>query len=208
VPESVVLVTGFERFGPHPTNPSEALAREVDGRRAGPWLVRGAVLPVHRDEGPAEALRLLAAARPAVVLHLGLAEGRARIALERVAVNLMDYPIPDNAGNRPAGEPCVRGGPAAYLSSLPLADIRSALVADGIPAYLSSGAGTYLCNQTLYATLHAIATQGLPTRAGFVHLPLTPAMVAAAGADLPSMDLAVMRRAVEVALRVLTAGAG
>jgi pyroglutamyl-peptidase len=204
----VVLVTGFEPFGHHAVNPSETLALEVDGRSVGALRVRGAVLPVRRDEGPAEALRLLAAVEPAAVLHLGLAEGRARVALERVAVNVMDYPIPDNAGHRPAGEPIVPGGPAAYLSTLPLPDLRAALVAEGVPAYLSHSAGTYLCNQVLYTTLHAAAEGGLGTRVGFVHLPLLPAMAAAADADLPSMDLSTMRRSLDVALRVLAAAAG
>ena len=41
---------------------------------------------------------------------------------------------------------------------------------------------------------------------GFVHVPLLPSMVAASGLDEPSMDLAVMRRAVELALDVIAAG--
>jgi pyroglutamyl-peptidase len=146
---------------------------------------------------------LLAEVRPAAAVHLGLAEGRARLALERAALNVMDYRIPDNAGARIEDTPCVPGGPAAYLSTLPLRAMLDALIAEGIPAYLSSTAGTFLCNQTLYASLHAIARGRLRTRAGFVHLPLLPAMVASSGLDQPSMDLAVMRRGVEVSLRVV-----
>ena len=36
-------------------------------------------------------------------------------------------------------------------------------------------AGTYLCNQTLYWTLHEIGRHALALRAGFVHLPFLPA---------------------------------
>jgi pyroglutamyl-peptidase len=203
----IVLVTGFEPFGPHGVNPSAELAKAVDGQTVGDARVCAAVLPVHHaDTGPAVA-RLIAQIDPSAILHLGLAAGRARVAVERVAVNVMDYELPDAAGYQAAGEPCVPGGPAAYLSTLPVRAIAAALVAEGIPGYVSSTAGTYLCNQTLYGTLHGLAARGRRTPAGFLHFPLLPSMVAAAGLEQPSMDFALMRRAVEVTLRVVTAHA-
>ena len=42
-----ILVTGFEPFGIHPANPTEGLAKAVDGRRVGDFAVTGVVLPVH-----------------------------------------------------------------------------------------------------------------------------------------------------------------
>ena len=75
----------------------------------------------------------------------------------------------------------------------------------GIPAYISDTAGTYLCNQTLYTTLHAVAGMVTPPRVGFLHVPLLPAMVAASGLDQPSMDFLVMQRAVHLTLEVLAA---
>src|SRR5207253_2401853 len=76
----------------------------------------------------------------------------------------------------------------AYFATLPLGAMLEALVAEGVPAYVSNTAGTYLCNQTLYGTLHRLAERGHPARAGFIHLPLLPAMVAASGLEQPSMD--------------------
>jgi len=140
---------------------------------------------------------------PEAIVHLGLAGARARIALERVAVNVMDFEIADNAGYRAAGEPCVAGGPAAYFSTLPLEAMLEALTAHGVPAYLSTTAGTYLCNQTFYTTRHLVDRRGAGTPVGFIHLPLSPAMVAASGLDAPSMDLPLMIRAVEIALAVV-----
>ncbi len=206
----MILVTGFGPFGAHAVNPSAQVAKALDGRRVGGATVRSLVLPVHHDEAWAAFAPVLAEAEPVAVVHVGLAAGRARVALERVAVNVMDYEIPDAGGYQARGEPCVVGGPAAYFSTLPLVAIRDALVADGVPAYVSSTAGTYLCNQTLYRTLHALATAAparrtRPVPAGFVHLPLLPSMVAAAGTDQPSMDLGAMLRAVELTLAV-TAG--
>jgi pyroglutamyl-peptidase len=201
--EPVILVTGFEAFATHPANPSEGLAKAVDGRRFGAARVHGAVLPVHHADAAPRVLSLIAETDPVAVVHLGLAASRARVALERVAVNVMDYAEPDNAGFKASGEPCVPGGPAAYFATLPLAAILDALTAEGIPAYLSTTAGTYLCNQTLYGTLHALRDRARAPQIGFIHFPLLPAMVAAAGLEQPSMDFPLMLRAVEIALRVI-----
>jgi pyroglutamyl-peptidase len=199
-----LLVTGFEPFGGLSANPSLEVAKALDGRAVGEALVRSAILPVHHAEAAPQVARLLDETDPLAVVHLGLAGGRARIALERVAVNVMDYDTPDNAGYRAQGEPCVPGGPPAYFATLPLSAILAALLADGIPAYVSYTAGTYLCNQTLYGTMHALAERRGAARAGFIHLPLLPSMVAASGLEQPSMDASLMVRAVEIALGVVT----
>jgi pyroglutamyl-peptidase len=179
------------------------VAKILDGRRIGNCAVASAVLPVHHREASRHVAVLLGEMAPVAVVHLGLAEGRARLALERAALNVMDYRIADNAGYRAEGEPCVPEGPAAYFATLPLPEILGALTAEGIPAYVSNTAGTYLCNQTLYGTIHEIAMRELTARAGFIHLPLLPAMVAAGGTDQPSMDLALMLRGVETALQIV-----
>ena len=204
--DRVIVVTGFEPFGAYLANPSEELAKAVDGRHIGDTVVRSMVLPVHHADATTRLELLLREAQPAAVVHLGLAPGRARVALERVAVNVMDYEQPDNAGFRARGEPCVPGGPAAYLSTLPLAAMLKALVDDGIPAYTSNTAGTYLCNQTLYWTLHAVRRESRPPRVGFVHFPLLPTMVAASGLEQPSMDFPLMLRTVETILGVVARG--
>src|SRR5262249_19587638 len=142
-PVRTILVTGFEPFGPHPANPTEGLAKAVDGRRIGDVAVTGVVLPVHHADTPARLATLVAETLPEAVLHLGLAAGRARVAIERLAVNVMDYEVADNSGFHARGEPCIPGGPAAYFSTLPLRDIVKALVDEGIPAYISNTAGTY-----------------------------------------------------------------
>lgn len=197
-------MTGFEPFGGYKDNPSADVAEALDGRAVGGDTVRSAILPVHHASAAAAVARLVEDVAPSAIVHLGLAGGRARLALERVAVNVMDFEIADNAGYRATGEPCVPGGPAAYFSTLPLEAMRQALTAEGVPAYLSSTAGTYLCNQTFYTTRHLLESRGARTPAGFIHLPLSPAMVVASGLDQPSMDVPLMIRAVEIALRVVT----
>jgi pyroglutamyl-peptidase len=201
----VILLTGFAPFGTFPINPSGEVAKALDGRAFGAEIVRSVVLPVHHREAAAAVARLVDDTPPRAIVHVGLAGARARIALERVAVNVMDFEIADNAGYRATGEPCVPGGPVAYFSTLPLGAMLEALTADGVPAYLSSTAGTYLCNQTMYTTRHLLDRRALAIPAGFIHLPQSAAMVAASGLDQPSMDLPLMIRAIETALRVTAA---
>jgi len=198
-----VLVTGFEPFAGDTANPSQELAKAVDGRAIGAAVVRSLVLPVQHEAAGELVARALGAEGLAAVVHLGLAAGRARISLERVAVNAMDYRIPDAQGDMKTGEDCVPGGPAAYWSTLPLRAMLDSLTREGIPAHLSYTAGTYLCNYVLYTTLHALAERRLEVPAGFAHLPLLPSMVAAHALEEPSMDLGLMARALDVILAAI-----
>jgi pyroglutamyl-peptidase len=195
-----LLLTGFEPFDGDTVNPSGEVAKQLDGRVIGDCVVRSVVLPVQHEAARAVVAPRLEAPGLVAVVHLGLAGGRARVSLERVAVNVMDYSRPDAHGQLLRGVACVEGGPAAYLSTLPLRDMLAALTAEGIPAAISNTAGTYLCNDISYTTLHALARRGRSTPAGFIHLPFLPSMVSAHNLEEPSMDLPVMVRAIESAL--------
>ena len=153
-------LTGFEPFGGDAVNPSQELAKAVDGRTIGALVVRSLVLPVQHEAARDIVAPELDADGLAAVVHLGLAGGRARVSLERVAVNVMDYQQPDAAGDVKRDEACVPGGPPAYWSTLPLRAILAELAAEGIPAHLSYTAGAYLCNFAMYTTLHALAERG------------------------------------------------
>jgi pyroglutamyl-peptidase len=203
-----LLLTGFEPFDGDSVNPSGEVAKQLDGRVIGDCVVKGLILPVQHEAARAMVAPLLEAPDLLAVVHLGLAGGRARIALERVAVNVMDYSRPDAHGQVLRDVACVADGPAAYLATLPLREMLAALAADGIPAYISNTAGTYLCNDVSYTTLHALAEADRAIPAGFVHLPFLPSMVAAHDLEEPSMDLAVMARGLEVALTAVVAALG
>ncbi len=139
---------------------------------------------------PGELEQAIAEARPAIVLGLGLAALRTQVAVERVAINCLDFTIPDNDGVLVEGGPIVPGGPAAYFATVPVREIASAWQAEEVPSYLSNTAGTYVCNQMLY-TACRLATEG-GFRAGFIHLP-----------PLEHVDLDRQLHAVELALAVL-----
>ena len=134
------------------------------------------------------------------VVMLGIAANRDEITPERIAINVDDYEIPDNAGNQPCDEPVIPGAPAAYLSTLPIKRIVTALSAANIPAEVSNSAGTYLCNHVSYAMLHHIERTGAPCRAGFIHI---PQMAEAVPEGSPSLPFSTLVVGVTIALQAI-----
>ncbi|MBW6467215.1 MAG: pyroglutamyl-peptidase I [Brevefilum sp.] len=192
-----VLLTGFEPFGGYTINPSQLLIQALPDHYLGMDLVKQ-ILPVDHQQGPQKMLALLRSHQPDAVIAFGLASGRVQISLERVALNLLDFPIADNAGVIVENQPIVPGGPAAYFSTLPLLAMQAALKAEEISAEFSLSAGAYLCNQVFYTLMHEIVSQDLNTQAGFVHLPDLPEQTAQASRPVPSMSLEVQIQAAHI----------
>lgn len=191
-----VLLTGFEPFGGASRNPSGEIALAWHGREVAGARVIGAVLPCVFGQARRELDQLLRSHRPSVVLCLGVAAGRAAVTPERVAINVDDARLPDNAGRQPIDRPVVRGGPVAYWSRLPVKAIVADLRSRGVPAEVSQTAGTFLCNHVFYALMHAVRRR-TGVRAGFVHV---PAMSEAAVSGEPSLPLAVLTETAGVIL--------
>jgi len=196
-PRPRVLLTGFDAFGGAALNPSWLAVQALRGRQVRGHTVVAAQLPTVFGEALRGLLALLAQHRPALVVCVGQAGGRGALSLERVAINVDDAPIADNAGARPIDAPVVPGAPAAYFSSLPIKAMLAALQREGLNAEVSQTAGTFVCNHVFYGLMHAIATQPeLPhTRGGFLHVPWLP------GQGTPSMALHDVVRGLRVALK-------
>ncbi len=167
-----ILVTGFEPFGEHRSNPSELIALALDQQEtsAGTPLC-GRVLPVDRDRAAAVLAETIAELQPSAVMALGVAANRAAMTPEKVAVNFCSFSIPDNAGNQPVSEPVTGDGPAAYFATLPVEQMVERLRAHSIPSALSLSAGSYVCNYLFYSLMHMLdrSESGIP--AGFIHCP-------------------------------------
>jgi pyroglutamyl-peptidase len=192
-----VLVTGFEPFDGESVNPSQAIVRALDGAAIAGHRVVGVSLPCEFGASAAALCEAIDRCQPTLVLALGQAGGRTDLSLERVAINVDDARIPDNAGAAPVDEPVVAEGPAAYFSTLPIKAMVAALRAQEIPASVSQSAGTYVCNHLFYALQHRLASGGV--RSGFMHLPLLPEQ-AARSPGQPSMPLQTMLAGVRIAL--------
>jgi pyroglutamyl-peptidase len=172
-----VLITGFAPFGGESVNPSWQAASLVAADPPAGLTVTAIELPCVFGKS-VDALRdAIRASAPDLVLCLGLAGGRPGVTVERVAVNVDDARIPDNAGNQPIDEPVVPGGPAAYFSALPVKACVAALREAGVPAAVSNTAGTFVCNHVAYGLGHLIATEFPGVRGGFVHVPWAPEQV-------------------------------
>jgi pyroglutamyl-peptidase len=200
--EPAILLTGFEAFGDSEKNPTAEIVRLLDGTSVGDHRVSGIALPVTAAGAPKALKEAIALHDPSLVLSLGLAGGRNMLALERVAINVLDFPIPDNDGLQPSDEPVVEDGPAAYLTTLPIKAILAAWQEAGLPGYVSNTAVTYVCNQTFYNSLHRSGEHGY--RAGLIHVPYLPEQAAGIEGGASSMSLDLMVEAVEIALRVST----
>ncbi len=193
-----VLLTGFAPFAGDRVNPSWQAACALDGKRIAHHRVVAVELPTAFDEAPYALRRALRATNPRVAIAVGLAGGRDGISLERVAINVIDARIPDNAGTQPIDSPVVRNGPTAYFTTLPIKAALRALHKAGISAHVSQTAGTYVCNQIFYALMHA-AKRRHGLRAGFVHVPYLPEQ--AERNEAPGMPLQEIIHAVEIIVR-------
>ncbi len=194
----VVLVTGFEPFGGETTNPSWEICTQLPGEIAG--------VRVERLRVPCEfrrAIEVIAEAierhHPTLVISLGLAGGRNRLGVERVAINVDDARIPDNAGAQPVDDLIAPNGPPAYFATLPVKAMVAAVRAAGVPVELSNSAGTYVCNHVMYGVLHYLAASGHRARAGFIHVPYSE-REALDKREAPSMAIASMVKGVQAAI--------
>jgi pyroglutamyl-peptidase len=193
-----ILVTGFEPFGGESINPSweacELLPGEIGGLE-----VEKLRLPCEFRRSITLAARAIDRLHPVLVVGLGQAEGRARLGIERVAINLDDARIPDNAGRQPIDEFVAPNGPPAYFASLPVKAMAAASRAAGVEAEISNSAGTFVCNHLMYGMLHHLAESGSRARGGFIHVPYSPEQ-AARHPEAPSMPVAAMAMGIAAAI--------
>ena len=198
-----ILLTGFEPFDNSPINPSEQIVRTLANGSISGVQIDTAVLPVDLDLGPAALLNAVKVSEPEAIICLGQASHRAVISIERVGLNLLDFRIPDNAGNQVEDQLIEPNGPAAYFTTLPVRKIYDTLKTNGIPAELSLSAGTYLCNQVLFTLLHYLEDQNQKVPAGFIHLPALPEQAAQMKGSVPSMSLEMMIQSIRLAIQVI-----
>jgi len=201
-----VLLTGFEPFDGEEVNPAQEVAHELGGERIAGHRVIPLVLPVTFEGISSRLSEAIAATHPTIAVGIGQAGSRARISIERVAINLVDARIADNAGAQPVDAPVIAGAPAAYFSTLPVKAMLAALEAAGVPAELSFSAGSFVCNAVFFATMHLLATRHPPVRGGFIHVPYLPRQ-AARHPGAPSLDIGTLSKGIGIAIEAALAHA-
>jgi pyroglutamyl-peptidase len=202
VPTRTVLLTGFEPFNGAAINPSWEAVRALDGWSGPGFAVVARQLPCVFGTALDVLRESIAGVKPDIVIAVGQAGGRSEMSLERVAINVDDASIRDNAGNQPVDTPVAADGPAAYFTTLPVKAIVKALRLRGFPSGVSQTAGTFVCNHVFYGLMHQ--TVGQSVKAGFIHVPFLPEQAADRPERPPSMALRdivdALRIAVEVAV--------
>jgi pyroglutamyl-peptidase len=201
-----VLLTGFEPFNGAAINPAWEAVRLLDGWSGDGFRVEVRELPCVFGRAAEALCAFVDEVRPDIAIAVGQAGGRPEISVERIAINVDDARILDNAGQQPVDVPIVEDGPAAYFTNLPIKAMVAAMREQGIKAGVSQTAGTFVCNHVFYALMHHVCGQSV--KAGFIHVPFLPEQAEAYPEPTPSMALdeivAGLRAAVEVALAVET----
>lgn len=181
-----LLITGFDPFGGETVNPAwEAVSRLPDA--IGPYRLTKLQIPTVFRTAAETVLAAAATDAPDVILCIGQAGGRNAVTPERVAINLMDARIPDNAGNQPTETPILPGGPDGLFSTVPVRAMADAIIAAGLPGAVSNTAGTFVCNDTLYRLLHHYAHTDV--KVGFIHVPHLPEQAKEGGPCMPLEDI-------------------
>jgi pyroglutamyl-peptidase len=189
------MVTGFDPFGGSHTNPSWHAVHALHGRIVAGRRLIGVELPTVFDLSLQRLEEAMDEHQPELVVCTGQAAGRAAISLERVAINVNDARIPDNAGVKPIDTAVVAGGPAAYFTTLPIKAMLKGLLDEAVNAEVSQTAGTFVCNHVFYGLMHLLAQPRWEgTRGGLIHVPWLPEQ------GQPSMRLDQIVRGLEVAI--------
>lgn len=196
-----LLITGFDPFGGEKTNPAIEAVKRLPAAIAGATVVPLEIPTVFGT--CAEVVRqAIITERPDVVLSVGQAGGRSALTPERIAINLDDGRIPDNAGFQPVDQPIQPNGPAAYFTQLPVKAMAQAIRQAGLPSHVSTTAGTYVCNHIMYEVQHLRATEFPQLQAGFIHIPFLPEQVVQRS-GVPSLSLTDDVRGLTAAIRAI-----
>jgi pyroglutamyl-peptidase len=201
-----LLLSGFEPFGGERINPSWEVASAIGEAPPAGVDLELLRLPVRGRISFERLLPTFEAGGFDAWLGLGQADGRTHISVERTGVNLLVER--DASGVTLPEETIVPGAPAGYFARLPVGELAAAIRSAGAPAQVSETAGTYICNETLFAMLDHLDGAGSEVPAGFIHLPYLPEQTVDKRAGTPSMALASQVLGVRAAIEFVRDLAG
>lgn len=193
------LITGFDPFGGESINPSYEIVKALPDTIEGCDIIKKE-LPTAYYDSISLLEKFIKEEQPDMVICIGQAGGEFTMRIERVAINLNEARIKDNAGNQPTDESIVKEGETAYFATLPTKAIVKEMKDHNIPAILSYSAGTFVCNHIFYGLMHVIHESSLNIRGGFIHVPFIPEQVIDKR-NTPFMELTTMAKAIELAIK-------
>ncbi len=195
-----ILITGFDAFNKDTYNPSYEAIKTLDDNIAGAQIIK-VQLETKFIETQKQISELMKEYNPDYVILTGQAAGRDKISLEKIALNVMDSSINDNAKFKPSDQTIVEDSDYALVSSIDLKKLKSYLDLDNISSHVSYHAGTFVCNSTYYKVLNEIKNKYKNTKALFVHVPIIKEQASNYKENTPTMTLEEISTAFD---RILT----
>jgi pyroglutamyl-peptidase len=159
------LVTGFEAFGGDSMNPTEALLNWISKDSQLDSFFATQLLPVEYSRAYKMILEREDLQSFEGIICFGLAGGRSKISLERVALNWIESRQPDNAGVIPDLGTIDNSAPPVFINKMNLLSLQKDFEKAGLPVEISLSAGGYVCNQLYFQLLNF----KLPVL--FIHVP-------------------------------------
>lgn len=181
-----ILITGFPAYSGEAVNPTQEVLNLLPDQIMGVDIVK-VELPAVYNSCLKKAMEVIETHKPDVLLSLGMASGRSSVAVETIAINLMDSPKTDNAGVKYEDMKIKDDGPTAYFMPFPVKHVLKRILQNGIPAEVSYSAGTFISNHLMYGLIYLFEKKGMDLIYGHLGLPLLPSQ-AVNRADKPSMS--------------------
>ena len=197
-----ILITGFEPFGGESVNPAYEAVKLLPDMAGDIQIVKMEIPTVFGEAGKVVETGILQH-QPDAVICVGQAGRRADIGVERVAINLVEASIPDNAGNQPMDVKVQEDGDTAYFATIPVKAMVKNIKDHGIPASISYTAGTYVCNRVMYDLLYLIDRKYPSIRGGFIHVPYATEQGVGKPVGTATMELSTISKALLYALEAV-----
>ena len=197
-----ILITGFEPFGGESVNPAYEAVKLLPDMAGDIQIVKMEIPTVFGEAGQGVETGILQH-QPEAVICVGQAGRRADIGVERVAINLVEASIPDNAGNQPMDVKVQEDGDTAYFATIPVKAMVKNIKDHGIPASISYTAGTYVCNSVMYDLLYLIDRKYPSIRGGFIHVPYATEQGVGKPVGTATMELSTISKALLYALEAV-----
>jgi mutator protein MutT len=169
-----VLLTGFEPFDGASFNISEKIVSKMKDLELGEISLETNVLTVN-EKGSHFVSEKLIKNKYDCVLMLGYSNKIEKINVESRAVNRIHMDIKDNSGRKIDESQVISLGLGEYKSTI---SVENLLNSCPIEFIISSDAGSFVCNETYYRTLHKIYSENVLDQFGrslpcvFIHIPL------------------------------------
>lgn len=171
-----ILVTGFDPFGTDKINPAIEAVKKLPAEITGAEISK-LEIPTIFNKCAEVVHQAILKQQPDYVLNIGQAGGRSALTPELIAINFDDGRIADNAGFQPINRSIHADGQNAYFTQLPVKAMAQAIIEAGLPSYVSTTAGTYVCNHIMYQVQYMIDKEFPDLKAGFMHIPFLPDQV-------------------------------